>query len=250
MRWIRIFAARLRSLCRRDRLERELEAELRFHIDRQIAENLRSGMSPGAARLSAVRSTGNVTTIKEHCRDSLGLRLIDELRRDVRYASRTLRKNPGYTTVAVLTLALGIGANTAIFQLIDAVRLRRLPVQRPSELAEVRIAGGHRLWGLIEGPNGQLTYPLWQQIREHQRAFSGVFAWGTAPFVVGTGRDGRPASGMWVSGDAFEVLGIAPAPADFSRLETMSGVARRRPSSVTRSGRRSLAATQRPLVGR
>jgi hypothetical protein len=96
---------------------------------------------------------------------------------DVRYALRQLRLNPGLALVAIASLALGIGANTAIFQLLDAVRLRSLPINHPQELAEVRIVGGNQGFGVNDGWYGQLTGPVWQQIREHHQPFSGVFAW-------------------------------------------------------------------------
>jgi len=148
---------------------------------------------------------------------------IDHALRDIRYAFRVLRTSPGFTIVALLSLALGIGANTAIFELINAIRLRRLPVPRAEELADVRIAGGNRGWGLVENANSQLTFPLWKQIQQEQRAFSGIFAWGTTPLLVGIGPDARRVRGLWVSGEAFPVLGVTPVigrligPADDQR---------------------------------
>jgi len=134
-----------------------------------------------------------------------------------------LRANPGFTLVAILSLALGIGANTAVFQLIEAVRLRSLPVHRAEELTEVRIAGGNGGWGISENENSQLTLPIWEQIRDQQRAFSGIFAWGTTPLPIGSGPDARRVAGLWVSGEAFPALGVTPAvgrlfgPADDQR---------------------------------
>src|SRR6188508_2248740 len=98
---------------------------------------------------------------------------------DFRYAFRTLLKSPGFTAVAVMTLALGIGANTAIFQLIDAVAIRPLPIPDPETLVEVRIVGGNRGFGVTTGPYAQLTQPVWQELRPHQQALEGMFAWGT-----------------------------------------------------------------------
>jgi hypothetical protein len=95
---------------------------------------------------------------------------IDHVARDLRHAAHVLRQNPGFAAAAILSLALGIGANTAIFQLIEAVRLRPLPVHRPESLAEIRIAGGNRGWGISEDANSQITFPLWEQIRDQQRA--------------------------------------------------------------------------------
>jgi predicted permease len=129
---------------------------------------------------------------------------------DLRYALRQILKNPGFAAVVVLILALGIGANTAIFQLLDAVRLRSLPIHNPQELAEVRIVGGNGGMGLNPSRYGGLTRPVWQEIRESQQAFSGVFAWTAAEFRVGKGSELRRANGIRVSGDFFRVLGVRP----------------------------------------
>src|SRR5215471_20836231 len=125
------------------------------------------------------------------------------LLQDLRYALRMLRKNPGFTVAAVVTLALGIGANTAIFQLLDAVRLRSLPVPNPRELAEVRIVGGNHGMGLNSERYGQLTRPVWLELREHNEPFSGVFAWSAGDARVGKGIDQRRANGLYVSGEFF-----------------------------------------------
>src|SRR5262245_10307670 len=138
------------------------------------------------------------------------LNLIENILQDLRYAIRALCGSPGVTSVAILSLALGIGANTAIFQLLNAVRLRSLPVANPQELAEVRIAGENRGYGSSNMVNSELTYALWEQIRQSQEAFSGIFAWGNGDFSVGDGGDARRARGLWVSGDFFSTLGVTP----------------------------------------
>jgi predicted permease len=127
---------------------------------------------------------------------------------DLRHGARLLRRSPGFTLVAVLSLALGIGANAAIFQLLDAVRLRSLPIARPHELAEVRIVGGNGGMGINAGPYAQMTRPLWEAIERHQQAFSGAFAWAWSDVQVGEGSELRRAKGLWVSGDFFRVLGV------------------------------------------
>src|SRR5213592_1203675 len=107
---------------------------------------------------------------------------LENLRQDLRYAFRMLRRSPGFAAVALLSLALGIGANTAIFQLLDAVRLRNLPVRNPEQLAEVRIANREWASGNFNGRHSMMTYPLWEQIRDQQQGFSSIFTWGDDTF--------------------------------------------------------------------
>jgi predicted permease len=132
------------------------------------------------------------------------------LLRDLRHAFRLLRLSPGFTTVAVLTLALGIGANTAIFQLVDSIRLRTIPVKDPQELGTVRIAERHWGSGNFSGQYSQLTFPMWEQIRKRQEGFSTIAAWGEQSFNLATGGEVRFAKGIWISGDFFRVLGMHP----------------------------------------
>ncbi|MCW5981566.1 MAG: ABC transporter permease [Bryobacteraceae bacterium] len=130
--------------------------------------------------------------------------------RDLRYAVRQLRRSPGFTAVAVLSLALGIGANSAIFQLIDAVRLRSLPVHNPQELAIIDLADGAERSGWFSTPSARLTYGHWEQIRARQEAFSEVAAWSLARFNLTSGGEARYAQGLFVSGNFFRTLGITP----------------------------------------
>ncbi|HEV8039268.1 MAG TPA: ABC transporter permease [Bryobacteraceae bacterium] len=130
---------------------------------------------------------------------------------DIRHGARLLKRSPGFFTAATLSLALGIGANTAIFQLLDAVRLRLLPVAHPEQLAELQIADNdHCCSGNFSDRFSNLTYAQWEQIREHQQAFSGMFAWGDQRFNLASGGDVRFAEGLWVSGDYFKTLGVQP----------------------------------------
>src|SRR5437870_12898531 len=148
-------------------------------------EKVKQGMNRKDA-LRAVRlESGNLEVTKETVRSAGWEFVLETCCQDLRYAFRTLRKSPGFTATAIFTLALGIGANTAIFQLLDAVRLRSLPVSAPQELAEVRIVGGNQGMGINPGRYGQLTRPLWREIQAGQRAFSGVFAWSADDVRVG-----------------------------------------------------------------
>ncbi len=137
-------------------------------------------------------------------------RLEDEMFQDLRFGVRMLLKNKSFTAVAVLSLALGIGANTAIFQLLDAVRLRTLPVKAPQELAEIRMAdmkGARGGFGRLQG----VTNPIWDQIRDRQQAFSAIFAWGTDNVNLAPGGEVRSARMLYLSGDSFKTLGVQPA---------------------------------------
>jgi putative ABC transport system permease protein len=134
--------------------------------------------------------------------------VVDSVLQDLRYGIRQLRQNPGFTLVAVLSLALGIGANTAIFQLVDAIRLKTLPVERPRELVTIDFQKGARRAGWWSSRSARFTYAHWQQIREHQQAFTGVLAWSANRFNLVSGGEARFAEGLYVSGDFFRTLGV------------------------------------------
>ena len=135
---------------------------------------------------------------------------VADLWADLRYGTRALVKNRAFTFVTLLSLALGVGANTAIFQLLDALHLRKLPVDRPDELAVVQIRDRHWGSGAFRGWHADLTYPLWEQIRDSQQAFQSLFAWGDNIFNLNATGEARYARGLLVSGDFFRVLGVTP----------------------------------------
>jgi predicted permease len=194
--------SRLANVFRGTRLSNDIDREVAFHLAELEDELVARGMSRDGARWQARRRFGNVGRQQERMRDANILAWLDSLLADVRYAARTLRASAGFTTVAVASLALGIGANTAIFSLVNAVMLRDLPVRDPQALVLVGMAGGDAT---------SFTNPLWEQVRDHAGVFDGVLAYGSATFNLAESGEERPADGLWVSGSFFNVLGVRAA---------------------------------------
>jgi putative ABC transport system permease protein len=203
---------RLRALFRRHAVERELDDELRLHVDHEIEKYVKAGVSRPDAVRRARLALGGLEQIKEECRDARGVSVVESTLQDVRYALRTMGKAPAFATMAVLCLALGIGANTAIFTLIDAVMLRRLPVRSPDEL--ISVGDPARPTALWEGAPmlEVLSYPLYERLRDHNRVVSGLLASGRAGRIELADEDGGgEVRGRFVSANYFEVLGISLA---------------------------------------
>jgi hypothetical protein len=203
MRRLRAWFLRLGGLFGKERQERELAEELDSHIQMHMEDNLRRGMTPEEARRDALIKLGGIESTKESYRDRRRVPALETLFQDVRCGLRMLRKNFGFTVVAVLTLALGIGANTAIFSLLDSVMLRFLPVEKPEQLVQV-LRRGPRAGNYF---STVFTNPLWEQLRSQPEVFSGAFAWGQAQFDLAQGGEAHYAKGLWVSGDFFHTLG-------------------------------------------
>jgi predicted permease len=183
--------------------EARLNAELRYHFERLVRESIAAGIEPGEARRRAQLEFGGVEQIKEECRDVRG-RWLEDLGKDLRYTTRTLRRSPGFVVVSVLSLALGIGANTAIFSLINAVMLRSLPVQKPERLVQIS-----RL--RENGKPGVVSYPLFQYFQDNLKSISGAAVEMSAdPAIMMDGAE-EVVTAELVSGDHYGVLGMEPA---------------------------------------
>jgi putative ABC transport system permease protein len=211
MRTLRAWFLRFGDLFRKHRHDAELADELESHLQFHIEDNVRAGMSLPEARRQALLKLGGVEQTKEKYRDLRGLPSLESFGQDVRFAARLLRKSPGFTAVAVLTLCLGIGANTAIFQLLDAVRLRTLPVKDPQQLAVIQLPDMSNARGSQLSAYPSLTNPIWEALRDREKSFSGTFAWTSADFNLNSAGEARLSRGLWVSGDYFRVLGVQPA---------------------------------------
>ena len=210
MRWFYKLPLRLRSLFRKSRVERELTEELRFHLEKLTEEKVGKGMTPEEARYAALRELGGVEQIKEECRDMRRVNYIESFVQDVRYGLRMLAKNPGFTAVAVLTLALGIGANTAIFSAVSGVLLRKPPVKDADRVMTVLSTNRAEGWGY--GPDHPVSAPDFLDWRNESHVFEEMAAaesWGNFS-LTGQGEPQRVA-GMRVSANYFHLLGVNPA---------------------------------------
>jgi predicted permease len=196
----------IRRLVHRRRAERELDEEIRAHLEMEIEQNIADGMSPEEARLAARRSFGSVAIAKEDSRAMWGLASLEILWQDLRYGARMLLKHKGFTLVAILTLALGIGANTAVFSVINAVLIRSLPFAEADQLVMI--------WETqpdVRGPVG--SYPDFQDWRAQAQSFQGMAAFSNKRYgkaeLTGQGETVE-AQGMLITYDLFPLLGLKP----------------------------------------
>ena len=207
-----------RRLFSRNRMEIDLDKELRFHFESQVADKVRSGLSENEARRLTRLEFGGIDQIKEDCRERRGTLWVESLIQDIRYGLRQLHKSPGFTFITIISLALGIGANTAIFTLLNAILLRPLPVQNPGELL---LFGD----GLAQGstnsvPDGSsklFSYPFFHDFRLKDTSFSGIAAVDSSDFRTKASIAGgayETTHVTLVSGSYFSVLGV---PAVFGR---------------------------------
>jgi putative ABC transport system permease protein len=205
MSWASVVAARVRGLFHRDELERRLDDEVRFHLQRQAEDNVQAGMNPTDARYAALRSFGAVDPVKERYRERMSLALIETMMQDLRYAARTLRRSSGFTIASVATLALAIGVTTAMFSVVNAVLLRPLPYTAPEQLAV--------LW--TENPSQNIrearsAYSRVQYWREHSKTFADIAVFDPASVTLTTPTDAQQISAASVSPNFFRLLGVSP----------------------------------------
>ena len=204
-RLLDILRLRLRSLARRSAVEEELHEEMRYHVEREIEENLAKGMSPKEARLCALRAIGGLEQHKEECRDMRGVHMIDNLTSDIRFAVRQLRKNPGFAATAALMLALGMCASISIFAFVDAALLKPLPYKDPT-----------RLLGVYEKvapqcPRCNLSWPDYLDWKRSQSTMSALDVYQPRGYTMFSPNGAQSVSAARISDGFFRVLGIAPA---------------------------------------
>lgn len=203
MRGTQIFRLRLRSLFSRSSVEQELDEELRYHVERQIAEDIAAGMRPEEARHAALRAFAGFEQRKEECRDMRGLNVIDNLWQDLRFAGRQLWKNPGFTATAILMLAMGLCASVAIFAFVDAALIKPLPYAHPD-----------RLVGVYENtpqcPNCNLSYFDYLDWKKLNKTLESLEAYNQTGFIVTTPAGAKMARGIRVSAGFLHALGVTP----------------------------------------
>jgi putative ABC transport system permease protein len=205
VRWIYALRLRLRSVFRRTEVEEELRAEFQYHLDRQIEQNAARGMGPEEARQAALRSLGGLEQRKEECRDRRGVAVFDQLAQDLRYAARTLRAKPAFTLAAVFSLALGIGANTAVFSLVNALLLTKLPVGDPDNLYQ--LIATHRTY-----TRNAFSYVNFQKLQANfTDIFDDVAIFNRYDWECQIEEARLPVHGALVSGNFYRFLGVQPA---------------------------------------
>jgi putative ABC transport system permease protein len=214
MRWITMVRLRLRSLLHRSRVDEEIDEELRYHVERQADELIARGVDPAEARYAALRTMGGLEPQREECRDTLGFRAVDEARRDLQFALRSLIRNRTVAAIIVLTVALGSGANAAIFSIFNQALLRPLPIPAPERLVNLTYPGPKT--GLVSTsstfrPEDVFSYPLFHDLEREQQVFTGIAAHRDFVANVSYGNDALHEQGLLVSGSYFPVLGLRPA---------------------------------------
>ena len=221
IKMLRAWASRLRALFRTEQMDRELDEELASHVAMNVEDNLRAGMTPEEARRDALMKLGGIEQTKENYREQRGVQMLETITQDVHYGLRMLRKNPAFTIVAVLTLALGIGANTAIFSIIYGVLIRPLAVSEARQVVQL-VLKDH---GEVSQDN--FTYKQFRYVQEHSDWASAVAAFTHVGFNLSSESGAERVSALLVSTDYFRLLGTSPyLGREFSHDEDLDPSAR------------------------
>src|SRR5215813_11482951 len=191
------------------RLEGDLNRELQYHIDRRVSDLIRSGLPEPEARRRAALELGGVTQVREEVRDMWLTRWLRDFVYDLRFSARSFLRSPSFTATAVLSLALGIGATTAIYSLVDQVVLRALPVDHPERLVLIDWNGEQLAETL--GSDNLMSYPICQDLQQQKQFFDGVLCRASTTINLSTGAEPRLTGAELVSGTYFSVLGVNPA---------------------------------------
>jgi predicted permease len=196
---------------RNGRSQRDFAEEIRAHIEMETDRLMSEGLSEAEASAQARREFGNTTRVEERFYESNRLFLaVENALRDLRYGARVLRGSPAFSLVAILSLALGIGANVALFQVIDAVMLRSLPVRNPQELVRIQWKGSPQTSGNHTYVPAEFSYPQWELFRQKREPFSNLFAWSSPDLNLAPAGEIRLAKGLYASGELFATLGVQP----------------------------------------
>ncbi|MGB6690205.1 MAG: ABC transporter permease [Terracidiphilus sp.] len=205
MDWMRILWSRFAALLRKRRLDADLDEELRAHVDLAIEENLKRGLAPDDARNAALREFGGVTQAKESYRMQRGVPFLEQIGRDIRFGLRQLRKSPGFALTAIFTLALGLGANTAVFSLVNGLLLRPLPVPHAENLAVI-----HYTRSDDPDPNYSFSSPMFRALEQRHDVFSDVAAFANRSMQVRGASGNVVIYGVMVSGQFFNGMEVKP----------------------------------------
>jgi hypothetical protein len=195
---------------RRRNLESGLDRELRYHIDRRVNDLLLSGLPESEARRQTALELGGLTQIQEEVRDIWLTRWLRDFAYDLRFSARSFLRSPSFTATAVLSLALGIGATTAIYSLVDQVVLHALPVHQPERLVLIDWKGYQATVNAF-GSYNLMSYPICRDLQLQERFFDGVLCRAARTINLSTGGEHKPAAAEIVSGTYFSVLGVSPA---------------------------------------
>jgi macrolide transport system ATP-binding/permease protein len=221
MRFVNVVGMRLRSVLRRRQVEDELDEELRYHLEREVDENIAAGMSPEEARFAALRTIGGLTQRREECRDRRGLNVIDNILNDVRFAVRQLRKDLGFTTTAVLMLALGVCSAIAIFAFVDAALVKPLPYMNPQQL--LGVYEKIEPWCVL----CNLSWPDYLDWKRQNTTLASLDVYQGRGYAMTAAAGSVPVHGARVSDGFFRTLGVTPILGrDFYPGEDQPGLAR------------------------